>query len=120
MPPWLVSVKKIGETKRKKSYCLMAERSGDKFMTFSVVQSIFSEADAADTLFLFTVFGDKKSKSLRGSSGMKLMFTIIIHAFPCWNEITDSSLHDAPRSVSRVTTSFRDDYKRGLSVPCNF
>ena len=38
----------------------------------------------------------------------------------CWNEITDSSLHDAPRSVSRVTTSFRDDYKDGLSVRCMF
>ena len=39
-------------------------------MTFSVVQPIFSEAASAGTLFLFTVFGDKKSKSLRGSSGI--------------------------------------------------
>jgi hypothetical protein len=36
------------------------------------VQPIFSEADAADTLFLFTVFGDKKSKCPRGISGMFL------------------------------------------------
>ena len=57
--------------KRKKSFCLKAERSGDKFMTFSEMKAIFSEADSADTLFLFTVFGDKKSKSLHGSSGMK-------------------------------------------------
>ena len=42
-------------------------------MLFSEVQPIFSEADAADTLFLFTVFGDKKSKSLRGSSGLGII-----------------------------------------------
>ncbi len=46
---------------------------------------IFSEVDAAATLFLFTVFGDKKSKSLRGLSGIKYvnkffrkMFVVII------------------------------------------
>ena len=42
-------------------------------MLFSEVQPIFSEADAAATLFLFTVFGDKKSKSLRGSSGLGII-----------------------------------------------
>jgi hypothetical protein len=42
-------------------------------MTFSEVEPIFSEADSAGTLFLFTVFGDKKSKSLRGSSGTKFL-----------------------------------------------
>ena len=53
-------------------------------MLFSEVQPIFSEADAADTLFLFTVFGDKKSKSLRGSSGIDILevgFTKSIYVF---------------------------------------
>ena len=69
MPPRLVSVKKISETERKKAGCLMAERSGDKFLRFSAVQPIFSEADAADMVFCF-LFCQQKSKSLRGSSGM--------------------------------------------------
>jgi hypothetical protein len=60
LPPWLVSVKKIGGTLRKKSDCSKLERNGNKFLTFSKEKPIFSEADAADTLFLFTVFGDKK------------------------------------------------------------
>ncbi len=33
-------------------------------------------------------------------------------------EIADSSLRNAPRSVSRATTSFRDDVERGLLVLC--
>ena len=34
------------------------------------------------------------------------------------HEIADSSLRNAPRSVSRATTSFRDDCRGGLSVFC--
>ena len=34
-------------------------------------------------------------------------------------EIADSSLRNAPRSVSRATTSFRDDCWGGLSVFCS-
>ena len=84
MPPWLVSVKKIGETERKKSVCLKTECNEVKFLIFSVELPIFSEADSADTLFLFTVFGDKKSKSLRGSSGIDILevrFTKAIYVF---------------------------------------
>ena len=33
-------------------------------------------------------------------------------------EIADSSLRNAPRSVSRASTSFRDDCRGGLSVFC--
>ena len=33
-------------------------------------------------------------------------------------EISDSSLRNAPRSVSRASTSFRDDCRGGLSVFC--
>ena len=38
--------------------------------------------------------------------------------FFCWNEIADSTLRNAPRTVSRATTSFRDDCWGGLSVFC--
>ena len=33
-------------------------------------------------------------------------------------EIADSRLRNAPRSVSRALTGFRDDYEGGLSVFC--
>ena len=41
-------------------------------MTFSEVEPIFSEADSADTVFVY--FLPTKSKSLRGLSGTKLQF----------------------------------------------
>ncbi|MBR5982380.1 MAG: hypothetical protein IK025_01490 [Bacteroidales bacterium] len=64
--------------KRKKSFCLKAERSGDKFMTFSGMMAIFSEAGSADTVFIY--FLPIKSKSLRGWSGMKKSYSQILQS----------------------------------------
>ena len=86
-------------------------------------------------LFLVTIVEDNHEhrwKSIVGANN-KVKATAawagwnyIIHMSLCWDEITDSliligdAMHCASTKYHRESHGFRDDYKIGMSVPCNF